>query len=634
MYSNIKLFLVLSFAVSILFIGCSTTKTTKILPSSDMKYFYQINEGDKVEIDWEFENAHRVKVEGYAGSFLPEDKIIVRPDVSTEYKVIAYKGFSDSLIWTVYVEVLAKIKEDKQKKEIQTGAPVLTEQFVRPSYEESEFLNGIISEDISTGPDELRIIRVRRNEKSEKAEVFALLMDKLGNFISGYGDKKDSVTWNATNICARTSANYSALSFEELSADKQKEYVDFAVLIDNSCFADNDSIKKPLEFFLRGMNSNDKVLVSVFNHRYLNIFKLMPPETSLFGFDDMFILPKASGFSASNDAMINTVKALDDGKNRHRALVLITYSNDNASFHNRIQDVIRKAVIANVAVYVIGIGDVIDAYEYRFLCSATGGKYYILLNDEIEKFTNVLSEILFTYRNSYRVQLPLQNFGNNCQVSKTKLSFSYKDINLKSSVVYPAEFKADNNKKIYAAGFDKSVIIVDKEYYDNLNRIAEYLKKKQQKYYLTGYGFDEGNEEVSNNFAKLRAEAVKNYLTGRGVKPELLVIRSETAAEPLFTFTENKWLLKLNRRVELSPFQPETKQDYELLVAFAPSEVESQKLIQKWEKRGYKAYYERTRTYNGVAYKVKLWGFNSKIAATNEINKIKKKYKEYIIIDK
>jgi outer membrane protein OmpA-like peptidoglycan-associated protein len=634
MQSKLKSFLLPVFAVSILMMACSTTKTNKILPFEDMKYFYQISEGDKVEIDWDFENAHRVKVEGFAGSFLPKDRIFVRPDVSTEYKIIAYKGFSDSLVWTVYVEVLAKIDKKKKVEEIQTGASVLTEQFTRPSYQESEFLNGIISENLSTGPDELRIVRVKRNTKGEKAEIYALLLDKLGNFVSGYGNKKDSITWNTTNSCAHTSANYSNLSFTELSAEKLNEYVDFAVLIDNSCFATNDSIKKPLRFFLTGMNSNDKILVSIFNHRYLNIFKLMPPETALFGFDDMFILPKSNGFNASNDAMINTIKALDNGKNRHRALVLITYSNDNASFNNNFKDVIRKAVIGNVAVYVIGIGDNINANQYRALCAATGGKYYILLNDEIEKFTNVLSEILFTYRNSYQIHIPLQNFGNNCQVSKTKLSFTYNDINLKTSVVYPAGLTEKNEKRIYTAGFEKSVILIDKMYYDNLNRIAQYLKKQAKKFFLTGYGFDEWNKEISDNFAELRAEAVKNYLVNRGVSPDLLVIRSQTGTEPLFTFTENKLLLKLNRRVELTPYQNKAKRDYELLVAFAPSEVESQKIIQKWEKRGYNAYYERTRTHNGIAYKVKLWGFKSENEAVNEINKIKKKYKEYIIINK
>lgn len=618
---------------SFLLIGCRTTKTTKILPKQDMKYFYQISEGEEVEIEWEFENAHRVTVEGFTGSFLPEGMVKVRPDVSREYKIVAYKGFADSLIWTVYVEVLAKIeKEINSSKSIQTGKPVLSNKFTQASYKESEFLNGIINKDVSTGPNELRIVRFRLNEKAENAQLYTLLMDKLGNFISGFGDKSLPLTWNATNICARTSANYSDLSFEELSAARQNEFVDFAILIDNTGFSKNDSIKKPLKSFISGMNSNDKVLISVFNHRYLNIFKLMPPETALFGLDDMFILPKANGFSASNDALFHTIKRLEDGKNRNRALVLITYSNDNASFNNNIQSVIRKAQISNVAVYVIGIGDIIDAYNYRHLCAATGGKYYILLNDEIEKFRNVLAEILFTYRNSYKVTVPLQSFGNNCKVSKTKLSFTYKDIKLKSSLVYPADFPRENKRIIYAAGFDKSVILIDKEYYDNLNSIADMLNKQKKKYFVSAIAYDEGDNEVAKNFAKLRAEAVKNYLVNKGVQPNLLIVRTETSNEPLFTFTENKWQQRLNRRVQIEPYQIISKRDYELLVAFAPSELESQKIIQKWTKRGYKAYYERTRTHNGLAYKVKLWGFKSENEAKKEIKLIKKKYKEYIII--
>ena len=627
---------VLIAVLSALVFGCRTTDTTKkIVPDPDMKYFIQIKEGETADIEWNFENAHRVTIEGYAGSFLPEGKITVHPDVSTEYKLTAYRGFKDSLDWTVYVEVIAKTDSLKKEGKIKTGEPILVEQYTQPSYEESEFIKGIINKDASTGPNELRVVRKKYYPDAKKAEVYTLLMDKLGNFIAGYGEKKDSITWNATNTCGQVSANYSNLKFLELSRNKDNSNVDFAILIDNSGFAQDVNIKEPLKNFVKGMDVDDKVLISTFNQSYLNIFKLMSPQSAIIGFDDMFVTGKPSGFSASNNAMIHAIQGLNPGKNRHRALVLITYSNDNGSIKNKISDVIRTADLGNVEIFVIGIGDIIDAAPYRYLCSATGGKFYILLNDEIEKFKDVLGEILFAYRNSYKVEVPLQTFEHNCKVNKTKLTFSDNKVNLSATVFYPSNFSEPDNNVIPVAGFDSLSAKIPGEYFENLSRVAAYLKKHPgTKYCLKGYSYHEGNREVSESFARMRAKAVKDYLVAKGVDENDLVIKAATEELPLFTFPYNKWLSRLNRRVELTKYVPAAKQNYELIAAFAPSEVESQKIIQKWEQRGYKAYYERTMTDKGIAYKVKLWGFKSATEAENTIKKVKSKYKEYLIIDK
>ncbi len=624
-------------ALTVLLLSCAGPKTTKITPSPDMKYFIQIKEGETAELEWDFENAHRVKVEGFAGSFLPEGSVKVQPDVSKEYKITAYKGFNDSLDWTVYVEVISDIGETITKQEateIKAGETILVEPFKEPSYTESEFISGIVARDVSTGPDELRIVCVKYDGKSGEAEVYALLMDKLGNFIAGYGDKKEDVSWNCNNTCGKVSANYSRLSFEELHSDESQNFVDFLVLIDNSGFSANKNIAVPLKQFIKGMNPKDMAAVSVFNQSYLNIFKLTDPQSALLNFDDLFVLPPASGFNATNEALGHAIKLLEKGKNRHRALVLVAYANDNASFNTNIDDVIRKANLANVTIFVIGIGDAVDAYPYRFLCSATGGKYYILLGDEVEKYNNVLAEILFTYRNSYKINIPLQTFQQGCRVSKSKLYFTDKEKTLTADITFPAHYKDTERKYIIAAGFDTLSLEISDDYKKNLDRIADYIKKQNFKFSVIGHSYSEGDAETSRKFARLRAEAVRNYLKTKGVNPDLLVIQSRADDLPLYTFTNNPWLKKLNRRVELTRFVPSEKRDYELIAAFAPSEVESQKIIQKWEKRGYNSYYVRTLTHNGVVYKVKLWGFTSKKQAETAINTIKRKYKEYLIIER
>lgn len=623
------------FVMAIFLTGCKTTDTSKIIPEPGMKYFIQIKEGETAVIKWDFKNAHRVKIEGYAGSFLPKGEIKVHPEYSSEYKLTAYRGFKDSLDWTVYIEVLAKIdNKPKKRGKVKTGEPILVKQFEQPSYTESEYISGIIDNDISTGPEELRIVRTKYHPDTKKAELYVLLMDKLGNFIAGYGKKKDSVMWSANNVCGKVSANYSKLQFNELSRKKDGTNVDFAVLIDNSGFAENKDIKEPLKNFIKGMEIKDKVMVSVFNQSYLNIFKLMEPQSAILDFDDLFVIGKQSGFNACNSAMLNAIRGLNSGKNPHRALVLITYSNDNASFKNTVNDVVKSAILNNVEIFVIGIGDIIEASPYRYLCSATGGKFYILLNDEIEKFKDVLGEILFAYRNSYKVEVPLQTFEHNCNVSKTKLLFSDNKVNLSAAAIYPPDFREQGEKVILAAGFDTLSSAIDPIYYNNLSGIAAHLKKSPNtKYRITGYSFGEGDKDVAEKFALLRAEAVRDYLVSKGVSADNLIVDGVSELLPMFTFPYNTWLKRLNRRVEVKKYEQSLPEDYELIAAFAPSEVESQKIIQKWEERGYKAYYERTITNNGIAYKIKLWGFKSKKEAKNTIKKIKSKYKEYLIID-
>ena len=80
------------FVMAIFLTGCKTADTSKIIPDPDMKYFIQIKEGATAVVKWDFKNAHRVKIEGYAGSFLPKGEIKVHPEFSTEYKLTAYRG--------------------------------------------------------------------------------------------------------------------------------------------------------------------------------------------------------------------------------------------------------------------------------------------------------------------------------------------------------------------------------------------------------------------------------------------------------------------------------------------------------------------------------------------------------------
>lgn len=597
-FKNIYIF----FILCTLLVSCSTKR---IIPNPSNKYYYEISKGESVTFNWDFKNANIVNIEGIDGAFLPVDSFTDTPATSRNYRLIARRGFSDSLVWSLFVDVIDKTRN----KEIRTGAAILTEEFTSPSYVESEFLNGVISHNEAV-IDDMRILRVNKHEKSKVATINLLLLDKFGNYIGGFANNSNELLWKATVHCGGVSASYSGLSVRELNQSEDSSAVDFAVLIDNSLLSVEQDFSEMLYYFISGMKPNDQILISEFNYEYKNIIPLLPPEMVLPSFYSNFTLKEKYGFPATFNSILSAISDLSLGSNSQKALVVITNSNDYASLNFDYNQLVSLAGQYKINLFVIGIGNLITGKIFRFLTNATGGKYYLLMSDEIDKVKNVMSEILFSYRKSYEVKIPMESISKSCTIDRSTIQLFTADKTFSENIYFSdIDNSFFNNSKILSYYSENNVRVPDnlKPYLDN---IISQMKQNDYQYELIG--FDKGSikTNVSNELSLLRAEFIKDYIIENGIDANRLIVnKNPSNNEGNFVYVSN--MIELNNRVDIKPYSSNKPENIELICDYAMTEDQSQEKVITWENRGFKAYYERENDFMKTSYIVKLWGFSS-----------------------
>ena len=413
--------------------GCSSTK---IEDRSNFQPF-EIKEGEEITLLWEFKNADNVTIAGFPKLYNAKDFLVDKPLKSRQYYINAFKG-SDTVKRFVHVEVIPNTPQ----QEIKTGPVVLRQIISGPSYEESEYLNGVLTHDIQHIPSSMHVMRTKINEKNKTCNFNVLLLDQLGNYINGYSYKSDKASWTSTNSCGSVSANYSGLKYSEKKNDETLDFIDLGLLIDNSAASDNEDIPLMIKSFLPGLMSGDKIMISAFNQNYHKILDLMPVEQMIMGFDNDFRLPKKSGLSAVNKASYKALGQLAKGHNSKKALILLTYLSDNSSLTYDENDVALFAKNNDIPIYIVGIGEAVNGYDLRYLCSLTGARYYFIMKDELKSLNNILTEIIFSLRNNYKVTVPIQSFDENCTVKKANLQFITNDKNISESVTIQNDYKS------------------------------------------------------------------------------------------------------------------------------------------------------------------------------------------------
>lgn len=141
---------------------------------------------------------------------------------------------------------------------------------------------------------------------------------------------------------------------------------------------------------------------------------------------------------------------------------------------------------------------------------------------------------------------------------------------------------------------------------------------------LTGYSWYDGVEDYSKTVSQERLNTIKELLSSSGAGQDQLKVKYEGDNKPIFPNNKG-WQANINRRVEVRWLDPSI-QPYELLGEQAKSEEEAQMIVEKWESRGNKAYYERLYQQEEIGYRIKIWGFSTIEEAKQAASDIKLKY--------
>jgi len=615
MKTNTYIFILALILLSLMLDSCA-----KMKPITGKMYsgFSEIYEGDTAQLKWKFLNAKYVRVEDTPGLFEPIDSFKVTPQNTRKYRLTAFHEKDTlSLFWNVIV---------KSKELLNTS--LVGE--LKANYLESGYLKGYNKD---ATPNKVNQIKILNFKKLDNKLTFRILpLDEFGNYIPSVFSINGSnrllgevgCSGSSTSDFAQFIGEHINLSFDTLET---------SIIIENSIANQNNrQIADQLLDYIHYAPSRDYLSITTFNQNIKPVRELKQIED--WKQDDLITLQSQSGLNSLYRSLYITISDIKNQWNNHKKqIIAISQTPDNSSLIYEVYDVVEFAKKNNIPIYIIGIGDGVSSYQLSYLAEATGGKYYFIENNEINKLSDILTEIHLASKLGYDFEFKTYSKFE-CEEPVFKVTYNQNEAHSGISATYV--MSSIENKMLgrfkTVATFDYKDTIVSNEYYENLISLAKILKDNPSfNIELVGHSGMEGDNETAFKLALARSRDVKKLLENMGVASSQLRVRSESNFKPVYFLEQLEWQMQLNRRVELRWLDPALL-PYEILAENTWTEEEARSKVAKWEENGYRCYFERSLYNYTPIYSVKLWGYSKLEDAEKDAKELSKKYKTQMIV--
>ncbi len=593
-------------------------------------------------IKWSFDNADRVRVKGIDTWFKPTDSLMVRVDNPMKYNVIAYQGDVDSLINTCIVSMRGENEPDGYKglSEVRKDEAVKRKGNVQqikltPSMSNTDYFIGLDDSRTSFSPVTFKVMRTIYGTGDKEIAVRFVLLDQYGNHLHNAIKKnKDKFIINAENKCDNFNIFFEDLVKSENYDSISPDNADLSIILDNSAVAQsNQMVLFYIREFFSRLFPGDNISFSFFNQNYGGELGLSPCEDAVKKLSALSIPDNTGTLNGLYRASLNAVNSLKNGRNKTKALIILTYYDDNSSISFDINDCAQYARDNDIPVYVIALGSAVRSYYLKYLTDLTGGRLYFLFDDELENISDILTEISLSLRYYYELKLPNTTNSNECLEMTTNIFANIGDFKLteKLNTVLKPYGKFSFPQSLCT--FEKNSFKINPDFNIIFESLAKILQDNpQSEIQLTGHSFDEGTTGFGKDLSMRRAEEARKKLVDHGVNPDQVKLKDEGSAKPNFLFIQNPWQEFYNRRVEIRWLDPSIL-PYEIYAEDAKSETDAFDLIYKWEKRGQKAYFDRYMQGDIPYYKVKLWGYSKLEDARKAAKTLSAKYKTALTVE-
>lgn len=600
-------------------VACTSSKP---ISSNKFKGYSKIVQGDIATLEWDFANANKVKVDSYDKLYEPVDSAKVSPSTTKEYKVTAFHE-SDTVAYKWTVEVVDNINKEQNEIQTKDSNKLNTDNIsaYQPNSTNSEFINGSIGPEAA--PVRIKIMNSVANEK--ELELKTIILDENGNFINGLNS--EVVDLSFIQKCMKSSSSVGDLSIQEVHKSSGSDY---SIIFDNSSVAEfNFPILERVLNFTETLNTDDRIAFSYFNqsdNEYIPLANQLDFVESFRNYD----LPKPSGLSGLYKSVYNNLVRFTPkvSRDKNKALLLITYSEDNSSLIYSPDDIISAAQNFGIPIYTIAVGDAYNSYNLQKISNSTGGKLYTIHNDSLHTIEHILKEIDFALNNHYSITLEYDNNPNECTDSYGKLILKYGEKTLNDGLVLNSSKNEYHSNYQSVAIFEPKSDEVKDSYKDGIIELANVLKNNPNyRIKLIGHSSNEGNSEYNAEISEKRATSIKQIMINNGVGESQLLTGSEGFSRPLYILGQTPWQNNFNRRVELKWINPTETTPFEIVVEQVWTQEDAHSSSDKWNKRGYKSYYDRYLIGDEPVYRVMLWGFKSEDEVKETASAIMKKYK-------
>tara|TARA_B100000900_G_scaffold293827_1_gene252605 strand:+ start:7550 stop:8935 length:1386 start_codon:yes stop_codon:yes gene_type:complete len=232
-------------------------------------------------------------------------------------------------------------------------------------------------------------------------------------------------------------------------------------------------------------------------------------------------------------------------ENERKVVLVFTDGVENTSYNYTFKQLIDKASKQGISVITCGFGYFVNNRMLYDLSSETGGYHYNLYDRrEYEAFFNT---ILHRLNNNIEVSFSPCMFGDNMKV-EIGVEFNGKKKNLYLPLNHPLKKESVIELNVY---FDTNKHSIKKQYHDELNRVATFLKQYPTIVVeIGGHTDSDADTDYNQELSKKRAESIKNYLIKKGVNKNQMVLRGYGETSPKYPNTSD-WNKSLNRRSEV-----------------------------------------------------------------------------------
>jgi outer membrane protein OmpA-like peptidoglycan-associated protein len=613
--------ILLIFAAALILYSCSV----KPIEQNKFTGYSQIERGESAKLSWDFNNAEKVNIHGFPKDFHGKDSVIVTPEESTTYKFTASSS-SDSLILRSIVNVT-----QPEKNEITRG-PELENHGLQPSYKETDYLNGILDAGKVTLPHKLKVVRTMYPYKENSVLVRALILDQFGNFLTGFSDLPEEAQFLANIKCGAVATNHEINTLVEKKYD-ESQHCDYAVVMDNSLAAiHSQTIFEDLEGFVSDLAVEDNLMLAYFNQDYHELIKMNSAKVVFDNFNS-FSLPEQSGLNALYKSAYKGLNSLIKSKNPHKALILITSNADNASIIYSANDPAALALEYDIPIYIIGVGFSVESFILKYMCALTGGYYYSVSEFNTEKISGIMKEISFSQKFYYEFEIPMLTDQDDCNKLTGNVTFQSEKVTLEEKIRIVAHPETQPMVYQAIASFDYKDTYLRDEFESILVSLAEVLMDNpESKIQLVGHSSIEGNNKVNKDLSERRADVVKKRLIALGAGTDQIKTKAVGASQPIYYLQTSPWQQQYNRRVEVRWLDPSIL-PYEIVADVSDTEDDAMTMVEEWEDRGYRVYYDRYLKNYSPNYRVKLWGYSTEDEAVSTAKKLGKKYKKEFVVE-
>ncbi len=604
-------------------IACSGSK----IQLNRISGYQEIYEGDSSIISWDFSNARYVKIAGDDKKFNARDSFVVQPYNSTRYDIIAFNESGDSLVQYVYIVV--KKGEDPTKLSsvpIQRGPLISPDIETLQNTERSEYFSGMVKGSLDK-VSQMRIVRGKLDKQNNDVELDFILLDEFGNFVKDITSFTSDVKVELSQGCG-SRAYRENLDFPQNYQYKDKIFC--YLLIDKGILLNGSNPMTMIAEGVKFLGNDDGFSLAVFGN---DLQTLIPIENFDKGYWDLqkITLKPDVELSAIYKSLYNLILSIPDSSNS--MVILITNNSDNASVVYTPDDILEIATKKDINLNVIGVGNEFSFATFKGISEPTGGRTYHLLWNDFGKISDVLREIILSEKYVYKISGKNRLGEESCKEGNYRLTVRSSSFEFSDFFVVPFEQKTFYTYYQAVSLFNFLDTLTASEYLPGIYSLAKILiEHPDLSVELIGTASLDEYHFKPSDLSLARANDVKRHLLSLGVNFSQVKVKGKGTSKPLFQLEDDERSKMLNRRVEIRWLHPSVF-PYTVVVDTLESEEKAESEINVWERRGFKAYYDRILINNDVRYRIVLWGYSNFEEAERTSRVVLKKYKTYSVVE-